>query len=90
MTLFYPSPNGVSWDGSMDCQSQPRASGSTGRILDSFHPDHWLRLLVGLCDPGQWVLALGIVESLDLTTQTLLILAPEFDPEKVTSIHFGE
>jgi len=63
--------------------------GIHGRIPDSFHPDHWQGLLVALCGPEQWVLALGIVKSIDLMTQTLRIRAPEFDPGKITSIHLG-
>jgi polynucleotide 5'-kinase involved in rRNA processing len=34
-------------------------------------------------------IVLGIVESLDLTTQILRIHAPEFDPAKIASIHVG-
>jgi polynucleotide 5'-hydroxyl-kinase GRC3/NOL9 len=64
--------------------------GIHGRIPSSFHPDQWQGLLVALCDPGQWVLALGIVEEIDGATQTLRIRAPEFDPAKVSSIHVGE
>jgi len=63
--------------------------GMHGRLPDSFHPDHWQGLLVALCDPEQMVVALGIVKSIDLTTQTLRIRAPEFDPGKITSIHLG-
>jgi len=63
--------------------------GIHGKIPSSFHPDHWQGLLVALCDPEQWVVALGIVESIDLTTQILRIRAPGFDPAKVTSIHVG-
>jgi polynucleotide 5'-hydroxyl-kinase GRC3/NOL9 len=63
--------------------------GIHGRIPDSFHPEHWQGLLVALCGPEQWVVALGIVESIDLATQTLRIRAPEFDPAKIASIHVG-
>lgn len=63
--------------------------GIHGRIPDSFHPDHWQGLLVALCDPEQWVVALGVVESIDLTTNTLRIRSPEFDPAKIMSIHVG-
>jgi len=35
------------------------------------------------------VVALGIVDSIDFTTQTMRIQAPEFDAGKVTSIHVG-
>ncbi|MDD1670287.1 MAG: AAA family ATPase [Methanomicrobiales archaeon] len=63
--------------------------GIHGRLPDSFHPEHWQGLLVALCGPEQWVVALGIVESIDLTTQILRIRAPEFDPARVTSIHIG-
>jgi polynucleotide 5'-hydroxyl-kinase GRC3/NOL9 len=63
--------------------------GIHGRLPDSFHPDHWQGLLIALCDPQQWVVALGIVESIDFTSQMLHIRAPEFDPATVTSIHVG-
>jgi polynucleotide 5'-hydroxyl-kinase GRC3/NOL9 len=63
--------------------------GIHGRLPDSFHPEHWQGLLVALCGPEQWVVALGIVESIDLSTQTLRIRSPEFDPAKITSIHVG-
>jgi polynucleotide 5'-hydroxyl-kinase GRC3/NOL9 len=63
--------------------------GIHGRIPSSFHPEHWQGLLVALCGPEQWVVALGIVESIDLATRTLRIQAPEFDPAKVTSLHVG-
>ncbi len=63
--------------------------GIHGRFPDSFHPEHWQGLLVALCNPEQWVVALGIVESINLTTQTLGIRAPEFDSMKVSSIHVG-
>jgi polynucleotide 5'-hydroxyl-kinase GRC3/NOL9 len=63
--------------------------GIHGRIPDSFQPEHWQGLLVAFCDPEQWVVALGIVMSIDLSTQTLRIRAPEFDPAEVTSIHVG-
>jgi len=63
--------------------------GIHGRIPHTFHPDHWQGLLVALCGPEQWVLALGIVESIDIAGQTLRIRAPAFDPGKVSSIHAG-
>jgi polynucleotide 5'-hydroxyl-kinase GRC3/NOL9 len=63
--------------------------GMHGRLPDSFQTDLWHGLLVALCDPEQWVVALGIVESIDVAKQTLRIHAPEFDPTKVTSIHVG-
>jgi polynucleotide 5'-hydroxyl-kinase GRC3/NOL9 len=63
--------------------------GIHGRIPSSFHPEHWQGLLVALCGPEQWIVALGIVESIDLATRTLRIQAPEFDPAKVTSLHVG-
>jgi polynucleotide 5'-hydroxyl-kinase GRC3/NOL9 len=69
---------------------QIKGLGIHGRIPDSFQPDAWQGLLVALCDPEQWVVALGIVETVDPMNQTLRIRAPEFDPAKITSIHVGE
>ena len=63
--------------------------GLHGRLPDSFHPEHWQGLLVALCDPEQWIVALGIVESIDIAKQILRIRAPEFDAAKITSIHVG-
>jgi polynucleotide 5'-hydroxyl-kinase GRC3/NOL9 len=63
--------------------------GIHGRIPDSFQPEHWQGLLIALSDPEQWVVTLGIVESIDLPTQTLRIRAPAFEDKKITSIHVG-
>jgi len=63
--------------------------GIHGRIPDSFHPDLWQGLLIALCDPEQWVLALGIVETIDVTTQILTVRTPEFDPANISSVHVG-
>lgn len=63
--------------------------GIHGRIPGPFHPEHGQGLMVALCGPDLRVVSLGIVESIDLTAETLRIQAPEFDPAQIRSIHVG-
>ncbi len=63
--------------------------GIHGRLPSSFRSDAWEALLIALCDWEQEVVALGVVESLDLPNHAIRFSAPSFDRARVTSIHVG-
>lgn len=63
--------------------------GIHGRIPESFCEDDWRHLLIALCDPEMMVVALGLVDRLDLVTGTLSFRAPPHDAHRVASIHVG-
>ncbi len=63
--------------------------GIHGRIPESFCEDEWRDLLIALCDPEMMVIALGLVDRLDLVTGTLSFRAPPHDAHKVASVHVG-
>ncbi len=63
--------------------------GVHGRVPDTHHPEHWQGLLAALCGPEQWIAALGIIESIDISHRVLHIRAPGFEPGKITSVDIG-
>ena len=63
--------------------------GFHGRVPETFREEIWRGLLVGLCDREMLVLALGIVESLDLVRGIIRFRAPLGDLEEVSSIQVG-
>ena len=63
--------------------------GFHGRIPETFRPPEWRNLLIAFCDPEQLVLALGIVEHLDLAENTIEVFAPPFGRESLASVHVG-
>jgi polynucleotide 5'-hydroxyl-kinase GRC3/NOL9 len=46
-------------------------------------------LLIGLCDSQNFLVALGIIESVHALRQTITVFAPPFDPDRVASLQFG-
>jgi len=73
----------VSWEMSLE------GVGFHGRVPETFREEIWRGLLVGLCDREMLVLALGIVESLDLVRGIIRFRAPLGDLEEVSSIQVG-
>lgn len=63
--------------------------GVHGRLPETFREEDWKNLLCALCDADMMVITLGIIESLDLFTQTLMIRAPPFEKEFIASLHVG-
>lgn len=63
--------------------------GMHGALPGSFRPDAWKNLLVAFCDGEQEILALGIVQQLDLVRLVIRCLAPPFDRSHLASIHVG-
>lgn len=63
--------------------------GVHGTLPDSFRPDAWKNLLVAFCDAEQEILALGIVQQLDLVRLAIRCLAPPFDDSRLVSVHVG-
>ncbi len=63
--------------------------GVHGRLPASFRPEAWHALLIGLCDWEHELVALGVVDHLDLLTHSIRFISPAFDEENVTSIHVG-
>jgi polynucleotide 5'-hydroxyl-kinase GRC3/NOL9 len=63
--------------------------GLHGRIPLIHHYETWKNLLIALCDSENFALCLGIVEHIELQTNTIRFLAPSFDREAVCAIQFG-
>jgi polynucleotide 5'-hydroxyl-kinase GRC3/NOL9 len=63
--------------------------GVHGRMPDSFRDEAWHNLLIALCDPEMMVIALGLVERLDLAKGEIVFRAPPHDPSLVASVHVG-
>jgi polynucleotide 5'-hydroxyl-kinase GRC3/NOL9 len=63
--------------------------GVHGALPGSFRPDAWKNLLVAFCDAEQEILALGIVQQLDLVRLAIRCLAPPFDRSRLASVHVG-
>ncbi|MDH7593173.1 MAG: Clp1/GlmU family protein [Methanomicrobiales archaeon] len=63
--------------------------GVHGRLPASFRSEDWRGLIVALCDGMHFVLALAIVEELDIERWLLRVRAPEFDRKRVSVIQVG-
>lgn len=63
--------------------------GFHGRMPETFRHAEWKHLLIAFCDPDQLVLALGIVEYLDLAENALEVFAPGFSQQSLASVHVG-
>ena len=63
--------------------------GFHGRMPETFRSADWKHLLIAFCDPDQLVLALGIVEHLDLSKNTIDVFAPRFRRQTLASVHVG-
>lgn len=66
-----------------------RGIGFHGRIPDLHKPEKYRNKLVALCDAENFVITLGIVQAINLTTKRIQIHAPPFDHTKVVFINFG-
>ena len=66
-----------------------RGIGFHGRVPDLRNPDKYRNKLVALCNANNFVMALGIVQEINLTTKVIQVYAPKFDYSKVVFIHFG-
>jgi polynucleotide 5'-hydroxyl-kinase GRC3/NOL9 len=60
-----------------------------GRVPSSFRQEVWRDLLVAFLDGERWVLALGIVQALDLPSSRMQVLASPLEQEEVASIRVG-
>jgi len=63
--------------------------GVHGRMPESFREDSWRDLLIALCDAEMMVVALGLVDRLDLVSGTLAFRAPPHDAHRVATVHVG-
>jgi polynucleotide 5'-hydroxyl-kinase GRC3/NOL9 len=63
--------------------------GFHGRVPETFREEAWRGLLIGVCDREMLVLALGIVESLDLVRGIIRFRAPLGNLDDVSSIQVG-
>jgi polynucleotide 5'-hydroxyl-kinase GRC3/NOL9 len=63
--------------------------GFHGRVPESFREEVWRGLLVGLCDREMLVIALGIVESLDIVRGVIRFRAPLDNLEGISSVQVG-
>ena len=63
--------------------------GFHGRMPETFRSADWKHLLIAFCDPDQLVLALGIVDHLDLAENTIEVFAPRFRRRSLASVHVG-
>ncbi len=66
-----------------------RSLGLHGLIPSHPGPSRGENLLIGLCDPENFLVSLGILRSLDWVHKRISFYAPAFDPSKIASIHFG-
>jgi polynucleotide 5'-hydroxyl-kinase GRC3/NOL9 len=66
-----------------------RGIGFYGRIPDLRNPEKYRNKLVALCDAENFVMALGLIQEINLTNKTFQVFAPPFDHSKVDFIHFG-
>lgn len=60
-----------------------------GRFLDFHNPEAWQNVVMALGDAENLVLALGIVQEIDLANKIIRFHSPKFDQAKATFIHFG-
>ncbi|OPX66375.1 MAG: Polyribonucleotide 5'-hydroxyl-kinase [Methanoregulaceae archaeon PtaU1.Bin059] len=63
--------------------------GVHGRMPESFREESWRDLLIALCDTEMMVVALGLVDKLDLVSGTLTFRAPPHDVHRVATVHVG-
>jgi polynucleotide 5'-hydroxyl-kinase GRC3/NOL9 len=63
--------------------------GVHGRMPESFREESWKDLLIALCDAEMMVVALGLVDRLDLVSGTLTFRAPPHDVHRVATVHVG-
>jgi polynucleotide 5'-kinase involved in rRNA processing len=63
--------------------------GFHGRVPETFPEEAWRGLLIGLCDREMLVLALGIVENLDLIRGIIRFRSPASSLDGVASIQVG-
>ncbi len=64
-------------------------TGFHGKIPDSFRDDDWKDLLIALCDRDMRVIALAIVEKLDIPAGVLRIRVPPADLSQFSSVQVG-
>ncbi len=60
-----------------------------GRVPSSLWQEAWKDVLLGFLDRERWLLALGVVQSLDLVRSTMRVLVPPFDRDMIASIRIG-
>jgi polynucleotide 5'-hydroxyl-kinase GRC3/NOL9 len=66
-----------------------RNLGLYGRVPPFRFARLWRNLLCAFCNPRGFVLALGIIQELDLDKRTIRCLAPSFPHERTASVQFG-
>lgn len=60
-----------------------------GTVPSPRYPSDYRLRLVAMCDSDGFAIALGIVEDVDFNARRLLVYAPSFDRQAMTSVHFG-
>ncbi len=60
-----------------------------GRVPDLRNPSHHRSLLVACCNANNFVIVLGIIQSIDLLNKRIQIYAPPFDSNHVMFLQFG-
>ncbi len=63
--------------------------GFHGEIPLLKNPDSWRNRLIALCDQRGFVVALGVIEAIDLTHNNMRVCAPSFEHGTIVSIQFG-
>jgi len=66
-----------------------RGLGVHGSIPEPCQAGSWRNRLVALCDTDQMVIALAIVDEVDLVHRVFHLHAPPLDPSAVASVHVG-
>jgi polynucleotide 5'-hydroxyl-kinase GRC3/NOL9 len=69
----------------LDC----RGLGMHGSVPDREDDRAMENLLVGLCDPDGFMVALGVVKAMERQRRILSVYAPGFDPAGIASLQFG-
>jgi len=63
--------------------------GLHGKIPLIHHPETWKNLLIAPCDSENFALCLGIIEHIDLATNSIRFWGPPFESDAVCAIQFG-
>ncbi|MDG6256977.1 MAG: Clp1/GlmU family protein [Methanomicrobiaceae archaeon] len=66
-----------------------RGLGIHGDLPETRTRGAWRNRLVALCDAEQMVLALGIIDEVDLVRHVFCLHAPPLDPSRVACVHVG-
>lgn len=60
-----------------------------GRVPNLKDPSRYRSLLLACCDANNFVIALGIIQSIDLINKKIQIYAPRFEQDQIRFLQFG-